>query len=180
MNRYVLFYGMALAASLDASSGIIIAHLLCLVFAKAPTLLIYAVGAGAALLPDVSIPMWLCLPKHIAPTHHRDVTHYPLLVISIFTTVVWFSVFWASVISACLLAHFIDDTADPGGLAWLAPFSGKKYRILNAETEPLKLEDWLRQYYLRPTVKSVLAVILSAIAVIIVGSQLYRQIFWAP
>ena len=86
-------------------------------------------------------------------------------IVPIFLAVGLFSVFWACLVSLCLLAHFIDDSADPGGIAWLAPFVRAKFCLPGTPAGgPMKRQDWLRGYYLRPTVKSIGAVILSLLA----------------
>lgn len=174
MSQCWLLLGAVLAASLDASSGVIIAHFVCLIFKKMPTLSVYLVGSMAALLPDISIAVFGLCGKYLTGTyHHREFTHYPLLIAPIFLVISLFSPFWGCLASLCLLAHFIDDSFDPGGLAWLAPFVRKKWPMLGTvPAEPMKRADWLRQYYLRPTVKSVSAMILSSIALYLVISQL--------
>jgi len=165
---------MVLALSLDASVGIVIAYLLSHAWDIKPSLLAYGVGMIAAILPDVSI-VALSVLSGKENIHHRDLTHYPLLIIPLFVVIAWFSLFWATLITLCLLAHFIDDTTDPGGIKWLAPFSKRRFQVLAREPLPLSREQWLEKYYLRPTIKSVAAITLSVIAAALVIWQLWSS-----
>lgn len=173
MSRLRLLIGLALASMLDMSAGIIIAHALCKLFSVSPSMLIYGSAALIALAPDISILGQLISGKKSLNSHHRELTHYPLLIIPVFAMIAWFSLFWAALVGLCLLAHFLDDTADPGGVKWLAPFTQRSFQILTVERGPLKLKDWLERYYLRPTVKSLGSIVLSTIAAWLLISHLW-------
>ena len=163
MTRSQKIIGMGLAALVDAAAGSIIAQLCCLAFNRPITLLAIGGGILFALLPDVSHLLLKILA--IKGMHHRTLTHYPLLVLPFFLVVAPFSLFWAVLLSSALVAHFADDTTDPGGLKWFAPLWNKRFRIYAKEPEPVSLEVWLQTYYLQPTLKSVGSIVLALVAV---------------
>jgi hypothetical protein len=80
---------------------------------------------------------------------HRSFTHYPLLwVPAVGALYALFGGLVASIVAAGVALHLIHDTVGLGwGIAWLAPFSYKKYRLL-----PVPAGDgrWIRAHYLRP------------------------------
>lgn len=166
--------GLFMVASLDSSLGVIIAFLLSVVFHLQPDLLVYSAGALIALGLDISIPIYAFLPQKVKEqwklASHRQLTHHPALVLPlVFIALYPFSHFWAWLATLCLTAHLIDDTFDPGGIAWFSPFSSKRFQILAPEREPLGMFEWIEQTYLRPSFKSVATIIglIASIAIII-------------
>jgi hypothetical protein len=109
-----------------------------------------ALGIGSALLPDIDM-LWFGIGRLIGSrkADHRSFTHYPLLwVPAVGALYALFGGLVASIVAAGVALHLIHDTVGLGwGIAWLAPFSYKKYRLL-----PVPAGDgrWIRAHYLRP------------------------------
>lgn len=109
-----------------------------------------ALGLISALLPDIDM-LWFGINRLLGSRQqdHRSFTHYPLLYIpAIGALYALFGGLVASVVAAGAGLHLIHDTIGLGhGIAWLAPFSYRKYQIL-----PVPPGDgrWIRNYYLRP------------------------------
>ena len=63
---------------------------------------------------------------------HRDIAHYPIIVVPCFIlTASVFGFFWATVVAANLVTHFVIDSVGVGwGIKWLWPFSKKNYKFL--------------------------------------------------
>lgn len=117
---------------LDLAMGIFLSLGLSRLFGVELTGLIVTVGIAAALLPDVDVILLVLFPpiKKIIG-EHRSALHYPLLYVPL-VAVVWimFGTFWAILIGLGVLWHFIHDTMFLGwGLAWLAPFSKRKWKL---------------------------------------------------
>lgn len=117
---------------LDLAVGILLSLGLSALFGVEPTGFIVAVGIAAAFLPDVDVILLALVPpiKKIIG-EHRSVLHYPLLYVPI-VAMIWmaFGTFFALLIGLGVLWHFIHDTIFLGwGLAWLAPFSMRKWKL---------------------------------------------------
>lgn len=109
-----------------------------------------ALGLMSALLPDIDM-LWFCIGRLLGSKEadHRSFTHYPLLYIPVIGLLyaLWGGLV-ASVAALGVLIHLAHDTIGLGwGIAWLAPFSYHKYRVL-----PVPAGDgrWIRAHYLRP------------------------------
>lgn len=117
--------------------------------------------------------LWYMFGKPSRKYDHRIYTHYPLVWIPV-ALLVWiiFGPVIATLLSACVLMHLVHDTIGLGwGIAWLAPFSQRKFRFLSPtggknggweffrtwvtnEEEQMEAVQydphWVRNYYLRP------------------------------
>lgn len=162
---------MFLAASPDICAGLILAHFWMRSGKFTPetgwaALFTYGYGVTWALVPDVSLIIYSVVRRQKLDSGHRDITHYPLPILSALG-LLGFLTPWAWLAGLCITAHFLDDTTDPGGIAWLWPISKRKYQILATETGPLELEDWLERYFFQETHKSTMVITLLLITPII-------------
>lgn len=123
-------------------------------------LTIYHIIGGIlfALLPDIDMLIFVIPGLKKLFNGHREWTHHPLKYISL-TILVFFVAgpVWALLFFLCILFHFIHDSLWIGnGIAWLGPYSKKRYKFFNIEKPytpgPI---TWIRDFYLRPTVVSV-------------------------
>jgi hypothetical protein len=135
---------------MDIGFGILLSIGASLVFDAPLTPALLALGIISALLPDIDM-LWFGIGRLLGSGRqdHRSFTHYPLLYIpAVGILYAFFGGLVASVVAAGVALHLIHDTTGLGwGIAWLAPFSYHKYRLL-----PVPAGDgrWIRNYYLRP------------------------------
>lgn len=135
---------------MDIGFGILLSMGASQIFEVPLTPALLALGIISALLPDIDM-LWFGINRLLGSRQHdhRSFTHYPLLYMpAIGAVYALFGGLIASVVAAGVALHLIHDTIGLGhGIAWLAPFSYRKYRIL-----PVPPGDgrWIRNYYLRP------------------------------
>jgi hypothetical protein len=132
-----------------------------------PWLIVF--GIAATLLPDIDI---ITIPL-LGKWHHRTHTHFPIVYVPIcIIAFLTLEPMYALLLTLGVYAHLIHDTFGIGwGIAWLWPFSGRKFLFFPAdpgrkvdfghvatwspEEEPAvqeKYEDihWVKHYYFRP------------------------------
>ena len=197
MSKPAFLVGLAMVASADMGSGIILTYLLGKAFSLQVNWWVYGLGIFFALAPDVDVPLQKLLGGKI-DSKHREITHYPIVVISLGILSAGLPgflndspLFWPALAASCLFAHFLHDSigeANRWGVKWLAPFSDNQYQLFmrKVPTEPMRLfcvwtpaelakvklhslEDWLRDYYLKPTGESVASIVWLAIALMILA-----------
>lgn len=135
---------------LDIATGIFISLLAAYSFDTPLTYPLLALAIISALLPDIDI-FWYGIKRLLGSEQHdhRSFTHYPLLYIPVIGLVyIFFGGMPAVVLALGVYLHLLHDTIGMGaGIAWLAPFSYRKYQLW-----PVTEGDghWIRNYYLRP------------------------------
>jgi membrane-bound metal-dependent hydrolase YbcI (DUF457 family) len=182
---------LALAVSADIGSGIFFTHFLSKVLSYPVSWWGYVLGIFFALVPDFDVAIQKVRGSKV-DSKHREITHYPMLVITMAFLVVGLlglSSFWAALAALCLFAHFLHDSigeANRWGVKWLAPFFPNSYQLFMRKSpdeprrvicvwtpeelkrvKPLFLETWLRDYYLRVTGDSVASVVWLAASILI-------------
>lgn len=131
-----------------------------------PALVIF--GIAAALLPDIDILTLPFLGKWFHRTHtHFPITYVPLALLAYLVL----DPVYATVFTICVFAHLVHDTFGIGwGIAWLWPFSGRKFLFFPSDgrgkeygiwatwtpQEESRIQgryenhSWVRHYYFRP------------------------------
>jgi len=154
---------------LDIAIGILLSLGAAEYFGVEATPWLVLLGIAAALLPDIDI---LTIPL-LGKWHHRTHTHFPLVYVPL-AVLAYLALdpLYATILVLGVFAHLVHDTFGIGwGIAWLWPFSGRKYLFFPAdpgrkvdfgrmatwspEEEPEVQEkygdnDWIRHYYFRP------------------------------
>lgn len=182
--------GMFLVALGDFASGLLIAHILIKTTAgnslpAVPLIIVYALGTILAVLPDIDIALhrFAISSKPEDISDHREMLHKPLFIIPIFAFLYVFSPFWAYLTGLCLLAHFVHDSTGSGyGVKWFLPFSDRTYKLCRknlicswtaeeVRKNPWKptLDEWLEEYYLKPTPEGLFGIILAIFAIIVIA-----------
>jgi hypothetical protein len=156
---------------LDIGIGILLAIGVSEWFSITLTPLLIVVGIAAALLPDIDI-----MTKLFGRWRHREFTHYPLIYVAISVLLyLLLPVPYVMLITLGVLAHFIHDSIGIGwGIAWLWPFSGRKFLVfpeqsrrrvlgwfvtwLPKDEERIRTQhyegastNWVREFYGRPS-----------------------------
>jgi hypothetical protein len=118
----------ALAGYLDFCMGTLIAAVCAAYAGQAPTVGLLLWGALFALLPDVDL-VWPILRGHVRAGYDHRVTlmHRPLFVLVLTCAAVSWSGTGLCLVVALLglVWHYLHDT--PDGVAWLWPFSARKF-----------------------------------------------------
>ena len=152
---------------LDIGVGVLLSLLVSHLFGFEANWQFICAGILFSLLVDVDILPFLWPTNY----NHRSFFHYPLLYVPV-TFVVYFifGPVWATLFGLSVLSHFIHDTIGIGwGVAWLAPFSLRKFLFpekrrrsalgffmtwLPEEEKTIATEyhdpHWVKTYYLRP------------------------------
>jgi hypothetical protein len=114
---------------LDIGIGIISAIFLDKFFSVPLTLAFLGCGILFALLPDLDFLFSLKKGFREKAHEHRNLFHYPLLIVPIGTAIMaFFDHPLALLFAITTLAHFIHDSIGVGwGVQWLYPFSRKHY-----------------------------------------------------
>ncbi|MDB5189988.1 MAG: hypothetical protein JWN49_314 [Parcubacteria group bacterium] len=152
---------------LDIGVGILLSLGVAELFHVPATIGFILLGIGCALLPDVDIITML-----FGSWKHRTHTHYPITYIPV--SIIIFALFgpiYGLLFTLAVYAHLIHDTIGIGwGIAWLWPFSSRKFLFFpddarrktlgtfatwTPEEEPaIKAEgsnsNWVRDFYFRP------------------------------
>lgn len=153
---------------LDIGLGILLALGVAEYFGVEATPWFVAFGIAAALLPDIDL---LTLPL-LGKWHHRTHTHFPLVWVPICAAAfLALDPAYATLLTLGVFAHLIHDTFGIGwGIAWLWPFSQRKYLLFPEKGRKLpfgvlaswtpeeeeRLREaprnahWLRLYYFQP------------------------------
>lgn len=176
------FIGLFQVGFLDLATGAFIADALSKTFhAQSASLLLLALGAALAVLPDIDLFDSLGRRKPLDLTHRNTVFHSPLILLVLPAIVLsFFSSFWTLVWALPILFHYLHDTIDNfGGIAWFSPFSktkfavslfGKKLLIRRAPRDPgLTLDQALEKKYYRLTLTSLFEAIVPTILLVIIA-----------
>lgn len=153
---------------LDIGIGILVALGCAETFSAHASLLLVLFGIACALLPDIDI---VTLPL-LGRWHHRSYTHYPIVYVPlVILAFLLLPSIYAAIFSIAVYAHLVHDTFGIGwGVAWLWPFSGRRFLLFpeksrglpssalvvweaDAQPQPENLageRDWIRQYYFQP------------------------------
>ena len=133
-------------------------------------------GVLFVLLPDIDAVFHVAAGKRMRSKfshEHRNVLHYPIVYPVLGALV---AVFWGPLV-ACMfvagaVAHFMHDSIGIGwGVKWLWPFSKRNFTLYQVDTytwffwktdrevweiaDRYGKDDWIRYYYFRPTVISI-------------------------
>lgn len=170
----LILLGDALAGTLDLCIGALIASatLSTLGYEVAPWHLV--VGAILAVLPDFDIIPAVLTDRKGIEDHRTTLMHRPLLVIPAATLVAFLigGEAWGLVAFLCVAWHYLHDTPplSPGGIAWLWPFDTRFISVFGVE-EPrsgfMGHDEWVRTYWLRPTMRSVSEVGVGLVALVL-------------
>ncbi|OGM98190.1 MAG: hypothetical protein A2735_00585 [Candidatus Yanofskybacteria bacterium RIFCSPHIGHO2_01_FULL_41_21] len=160
----------------DISMGLLVAHVTTKLVNRR-TFEMYLASVFFALLPDIDTGLQIFFSKKL-DTHHRDLTHLPLVVIGVALSATLFSPLFGTIAAASLLLHFLHDSIgfDEGGwgLKWFWPFSkhsfaffqtkdGKRHFVTTwtaeeiARRRPMEFKEWITRYYLGVSSHSILA-----------------------
>ena len=162
---------------LDIGVGILMAFGVGTYYAVPVDRMLIIAGVIFALLPDTDYLIHLMRGNSSRNAHrHRDLLHYPLLLIPAGILVLYpFGAAWSALFGFCALAHFIHDSIGIGwGVQWLWPLGDQHYSFFylykpkhRPEKLPRKLlyvwnhaeiddlnarygdEEWIRNIYLR-------------------------------
>lgn len=177
---------------LDIAFGIFAAGSIGTIFNIDLTLSLCLIGVLFTLLPDIDV-LWYSTEKG----DHRGFMHWPVLYIGMSLLLYFYgNTPFASLFLITTLFHFVHDTFILGwGIAWLAPFSYRRYKLfpddgkggflkeryvtwLPGEQKALqeKLDDkhWIRNWYGKVTVVSVLEYTSFLVALV----YAYTHIIW--
>lgn len=162
MQRALILAGDFLAGFLDLCMGALIASATLSALGVEPLPWHLALGAILAVLPDFDIIVPILTDQKGIESHHTTLMHRPLFLILLAALVAYAlgGSAWALVAFLCVAWHFVHDTPplSPGGIAWLWPFDTRFVSVFGTEeprTEALTHDEWISQYWLRPTVRSV-------------------------
>jgi hypothetical protein len=178
---------------LDIGVGILLAIGMHEWFSMPLTPLLVAFGIGAALLPDIDVITML-----YGPWKHRGLTHYPLLYVPVcFIVFLIAPLPYALLLTLGVYAHFVHDTFGIGwGIAWLQPFSGRKFLLfpsggrtralgtfatwLPEQEVALRLQayeksklPWVTRYYFRPNLLAYIEYGVLSIALVTLGTYIW-------
>lgn len=133
---------------LDIGVGILLSLGVAEYFGVEATPLFILLGIACALLPDIDI---ITIPL-LGKWYHRTHTHFPIVYIPLAVLAfVFLAPAYAVLFTLGVYAHLIHDTIGIGhGIAWLWPFSNRKFLVL-APKDPIPTNsNWVRHYYFRP------------------------------
>lgn len=155
---------------LDVAIGIFLSLGIAEAFTIPASIHLILFGVGSSLLPDIDILPFLWQK----PYNHRSWPHYPLIYIPVaIACFVFLGAAYGTLFVCGILAHFVHDTIGLGwGVAWLAPFSKRKFLLFPdgerraaygafmtwlpheeaAMAEQHANPHWIRDYYLRPNI----------------------------
>jgi hypothetical protein len=134
---------------LDIGIGILLALGVAELTGTHATPALIAFGIASALLPDIDI---LTIPL-FKKWYHRTHTHFPIIYVPLaMLAFVFLPLPWALLFTLGVYAHLIHDTFGIGwGIAWLWPFSKRKFLFLAPKRNlPPQGMNWMTYYYLRP------------------------------
>ena len=133
---------------LDIGVGILLSLGVAEYFGIEATPLLIAFGIACTLLPDIDI---LTIPL-FGKWHHRTHTHYPIAYLPLVVLAfVFLDPAYAALFTLAVYAHLIHDTFGIGwGIAWLWPFSRRKFLFYAARETIPDDSNWVRHYYFRP------------------------------
>ena len=158
---------------LDIGAGILVSLFVSNLYGFDATPIFILLGVAFALLPDIDM-LWYLLRKP-ARHDHRVFTHYPLFYLpACFLIYIFLGPIYGTLFTLCVVMHLVHDTIGLGwGIAWLAPFSQRKFRFLSPtgsstggweffrtwipkeEFELVERQQdhaWVKHYYLRPNI----------------------------
>ena len=132
---------------LDIGVGILLSLGVAELFGVEATPLLIVFGIACALLPDIDI---LTIPL-LGKWHHRTHTHFPLVYIPfVILAFIFIDPVYATLFTLGVYAHLVHDTFGIGyGIAWLWPFSKRKF-LFFAPTDSVPSDsNWVHHYYFR-------------------------------
>lgn len=120
---------------LDIGLGILLSLGVAEYFGVEATPLLIAFGIACALLPDIDV---ITLP--FGTWYHRTFTHYPIIYLPLVVLAyIFLNPLYATIFTLAVYAHLIHDTFGIGwGVAWLWPFSERKFLFFPWEGIPSK------------------------------------------
>lgn len=132
----------------DIGIGLLLSTAMAIYAGLEPSLWLLATGICGSILPD-----WDMIPHLIKKggkldqwAHkHRDISHYPLLIIPLATVAVgYLAGFWYGVIIATTTtAHYLADSEEIGwGVRWLYPFSRRYFAYRSVDEESKRFHAW--------------------------------------
>ena len=172
---------------LDIGVGILLALGVAEYFGVQASPWFVVLGIAVTLLPDIDI---ITLPL-LGKWYHRTHTHFPIVWMPICALAfVAFDPMYAILLTLGIYAHLVHDTFGIGwGIAWLWPFSHRKYLLFPERGRQLPFNivaswtpeeeaefreaprnaKWLELYYFRPNIVAYIeyGVLLAALAVLV-------------
>lgn len=183
----------SVAMPLDIGIGILLALGVHEHFGALLTPVLVLFGIAATLLPDIDI-----FTMAFGEWKHRGITHRPIVYLPLcFLAFVFLPLPYAVLLALGIYAHFIHDTIGIGwGIAWLWPFSGRKFlvfpdrarrKVLGAFVTWLPDEEqrirtqpysgagthWVRDFYFRPTALSYIEYGMLLIALVTLATYIW-------
>jgi hypothetical protein len=156
MENMRILLGNALAGSLDAAMGALIAAAALSALGVQPTLWHLAFGSLLAVLPDFDMLVPILLGREVRGNHHVTLMHRPLLIIPAAALAAYLigGQAWSLVAFLCVSWHYLHDTPPLGvsGIAWLWPIDYRYWSPRGPE-EPHMAgythHAWLKKYWMR-------------------------------
>lgn len=182
---------------LDIAFGIFGAIIFSNIMKTELSLFLVLFGIISTLLVDINLFPFIKSFKLNKYHHkHREFLHYPLLFLPIgfFGILISLNLPLAIFFTISVLFHFIHDSIGIGwGIQWLYPFSKKYYKFFSDEKNELSTRfmiirtpeeqkaavekygrnDWLKHYYLRPTIISITEYTAFVIAIMALISKIF-------
>jgi membrane-bound metal-dependent hydrolase YbcI (DUF457 family) len=138
LSTFGMLFGLFLAVLPDFGSGLLSAKVMEIFTGVVLGLWPYLLGIFFAVLPDCDVVLQKFLGNEI-DSRHREITHYPLVVIPSVFLLMWagtgivgvkYPIFWASLSALALFLHYLHDTMGAGyGVPWFMPFSRTRFEF---------------------------------------------------
>jgi hypothetical protein len=116
----------------DMTIGILLYLTISILFGEKFSVIFLAVTIFFAHFPDADMIPFLFLRKKFDLVSHQPIGHHPLILVPLTGAVGhWIGGPYLSALMAIsTLYHFVHDSAEEVGLAWLSPFSKKRWSLL--------------------------------------------------
>lgn len=118
----------------DIARGLIITMAFSILYGWEPSLQLLVTGVVASILPDFDLLIYVACRGTMGKwAHkHRDISHYPLIVLPMCIAAFWyfFGIRHSIFIATCVLGNYVFDSGDIGwGIRWLwpIPYIGNRY-----------------------------------------------------
>ncbi|MCX6784121.1 MAG: metal-dependent hydrolase [candidate division WWE3 bacterium] len=188
MNKLRWLFGTFMVAAPDLASGVALSSLMMLLFAQPRIFLVLilnvVLGVFAAISPDLDLLIHVLVLKRPISFDHRLRFHKPILIVLVWLVIAPFSVFYATLVALCILAHFVDDSvgdAQEWGIQVFWPFSNKTVVFCSRKGGEFQLirfyepsqfampkhEDELDKYYLGLTIKNITTLTWGGVALLL-------------
>lgn len=134
----------------DIARGLLITMFFSIIGGWNPSLQLLVTGVLASILPDFDLLIHIVCGRPMKKwAHlHRDISHYPLIILPICMTVCWyyFGLWFGIFIATCVLGNYVYDSGEIGwGVQWFwpLPIIGKYYIAYKSiDGKPAQVHFW--------------------------------------